>query len=127
MLRKYLVAALLALPLMACESHSPSKQDVGTSSGAILGGVVGREVGHGTGQTVATIGCATVGAFLGSKIGGKMDHNDQLKTAQALKTLKNGQSMSWRNPDAGQRYTVMPTRTYEGAACREADGTWRTS
>jgi surface antigen len=98
----------------------------------------------------ATIGGAALGAFLGSKIGATMDRKDQLQTAQALETLKNGQSTSWRNPDTGQRYTVMPTRTYEGAsgpcrefstvaeinghrelvsgtACRQADGTWRTA
>ena len=150
MFRKHLVAALLALPLVACQSYSPSEQDVGMATGAILGGAVGHQIGHGTGQTVATVGGAAPGAFLGSKIGARMDRNDQLKTAQALETLKNGQSTSWRNPDTGQRYTVMPNRTYEGVsgpcrefstvaeingyrelkggtACRQADGTWRTA
>ena len=120
------------------------------ATGAILGGVVGHQIGGGTGRTVATIGGAAVGAFLGSKIGARMDGNDHLKTAQALETSKNGRATSWRNPDTGQRYTVMPNRTYEGAsgpcrefstvaeinghrelvsgtACRQADGTWRTA
>ena len=150
MLRKYLIAALLALPLVACESYSPSKQDIGMATGAILGAVVGHQIGHGTGRTIATIGGAALGAFLGSKIGATMDRKDQLQTAQALETLKNNQATSWRNPDTSQRYTVMPTRTYEGAsgpcrqfstvaeinghrelvsgtACRQADGTWRTA
>ncbi len=54
MRRKYLIAALLALTLVACKSYSPSKQDMGMATGAILGGVVGHQIGHGTGQTVAT-------------------------------------------------------------------------
>ncbi|MGZ9067652.1 MAG: RT0821/Lpp0805 family surface protein [Burkholderiales bacterium] len=150
MRRKYLIAALLALTLVACESYSPSKQDIGMETGAILGGVVGHQIGHGAGQTVATIGGAALGAFFGSKIGAKMDRNDQLKTAQALETSKNSEPTSWRNPDTGQRYTVTPTRTYEGpsgpcrefstvadinsqrelvhgTACRQADGTWKTT
>ena len=120
------------------------------ATGAVLGGMLGHQVGRGSGQAAATVGGAALGAFLGSKIGARMDHNDQLKTAQALETLKNGQSTSWRDPDTDQRYTVMPTQTYEGAsgpcrefstvaeinghrelvsgtACRQADGTWRTA
>jgi surface antigen len=125
-------------------------KDIGMATGAVLGGVLGHQVGRGSGQAAATVGGAALGAFLGSKIGARMDHNDQLKTAQALETLKNGQSSSWRDPDTDQRYTVMPTQTYErasgpcrefstvaktnghrelvsGTACRQADGTWRTA
>ena len=120
------------------------------ATGAILGAVVGPQVGQGSPQAVATIGGVARGAFLGSKIGARMDRNDQLKTAHALENLDNGQSTSWRNPDTGQRYTVMPTRTYDGAygpcrrfstvaeinrqrelvggtACRQADGSWQTA
>jgi surface antigen len=150
-MRKHFAAALLALPFLgACESYSLSKQDVGMATGAILGGVVGHQIGSGSGQTVATIGGAALGAFLGSRIGGRMDRNDQLKTAQALETLKNGDARTWRNPDTGQRYWVMPTRTHEsasgpcrefatvteidghrefvhGTACKQPDGAWKTA
>ena len=103
MMRKYLTAALLVLPLLAaCESYSPSKQDVGMAAGAVVGGVLGHQIGHGSGQTVATIGGAALGAFLGSHVGARMDRSDQLETAQALETSKNGQAKSWRNPDSGQ-------------------------
>lgn len=152
MVRKYLIAALLVLPLLAaCESYSPSKQDIGIAAGAVLGGVIGHQIGHGSGQNVSTIAGAALGAFLGSRVGARMDRNDQLKTAEALETTKNGQAKSWRNPNSGQYYSVMPTRTYEGAsgpcrnfttvtefddghrelvngtACRQPDGTWRAS
>ena len=150
---KKLIAAALALALLGgCESmEPPSKEHIGMATGAILGGVIGHQIGHGTGQTVATIGGAALGAFLGSRVGARMDRNDQLNTAHALETSKNGQSTTWRNPDTRHRYTVTPTRTYESAsgpcrefstiahfddghhdivhgnACRQPDGSWRTS
>jgi surface antigen len=126
----------------------PRKEDIGMAAGAILGGVLGHQIGSGTGRTVATVGGVALGAFLGSRVGARMDRNDQLKTAHALETSRNGEASSWRNPDTGQHYTMMPTRTYEGAsgpcrefttvteidghrevvrgvACRQADGTWK--
>ncbi len=94
-MRKQLIAALLAMPLLvACESYSPSKQDIGMATGAVLGGVLGHQVGSGGGQTVATIAGAGLGAFLGSRIGAKMDRNDQLKTAEALETSCDGRALA---------------------------------
>ncbi|HEU0199637.1 MAG TPA: RT0821/Lpp0805 family surface protein [Burkholderiaceae bacterium] len=118
------------------------------ATGAILGGVLGHQIGKGTGQTVATIGGAALGALAGSRIGKKMDQADQLETAQALEKSPDGQATAWRNPNTGQSYKVKPTRTYNGAsgpcrdfttvaeidgkqevvhgkACRQPDGTWR--
>ena len=144
------IALVLAL-LGGCESmEPPSKQEIGMATGVIVGGVLGHQIGHGTGQTIATIGGAALGGFLGSRIGGSMDRNDQLKTAHALETSNTGHPTTWRNPDTGQRYTVTPTRTRDGAsgpcrdfttvteiessrqqvqgtACRQPDGTWKAS
>lgn len=150
MICKPLVAALLALPLLtACETYEPSKQDIGMATGAILGGVLGHQIGGGSGRTVATIGGAALGGFFGSRIGRNMDRNDQLKTAEALEKSRDGQAATWRNADNGQQYAVTPTKTYQGAsghcrdfttvteiegrqevvhgmACRQPDGTWKT-
>ncbi|MGZ5094546.1 MAG: RT0821/Lpp0805 family surface protein [Burkholderiales bacterium] len=148
--KKVIGVALVLAVLSGCESiEAPSKQNIGMATGAILGGVVGHQIGHGAGQTVATIGGAALGAFVGGRVGARMDRNDQLTTAQALETSKNGQATTWRNPDTRDRYTVTPTRTYESAsgpcrefttlvsfddgrrelvhgnACRHADGTWK--
>ena len=151
MMRKYLIAVSLVLPLLAaCESYSPSKQDIGMAAGAVLGGVLGHQIGHGSGQTVATIGGAALGAFFGSHIGRKMDREDQLKTSAALERSPDGRFTAWRNPNNGLIYSVRPTRTYdgptgpcrdftavtdidgreevvEGTACRQPDGSWRGS
>jgi surface antigen len=144
------LALVLAL-LGGCESmEPPSKQNIGLATGAILGGVLGHQIGSGSGQTIATIGGAALGGFVGSRVGASMDRNDQLKTAQALETSSTGHPTTWRNPDTGQHYTVTPTRTREsasgpcrdfttvteidgtrqhvqGTACRQPDGTWKAS
>ena len=152
--RKHLLAALIAALfapslLSACDTP-PSKQDIGMATGAIVGGVIGHQIGGGSGQTVATIGGAALGGFVGSSIGRNMDRNDQVKTAEALERSRDGQSTTWRNADNGQQYSVTPTKTYQGAsghcrdfttrteidgrqevvqgtACRQADGTWKAS
>jgi len=151
MICKPLIAALIALPLLnAGEPYVPSKQDVGMATGAILGGVLGHQIGSGTGRTVATIGGAALGGFIGSRVGRNMDRNDQLKTAEALEKSRDGQAATWRNADNGQQYSVTPTKTYQGAsghcrdfttiteiegrqeavhgtACKQPDGTWKTA
>lgn len=147
---KYLIAvSVAALMLGACESN-PSKQDVGMVSGAVLGGVIGHQIGGGSGKALATIGGAALGGFIGSRIGRKMDEDDQRKATQALETSPDERATSWRNPNTGQSYSVTPKRTHEradgpcrdfdttteidgrketvhGTACRQADGTWKTS
>lgn len=138
-----MTAALLA----GCESP-PSKRDTGMVIGGIIGGVIGQEMGRGEGRTAATIIGTLAGAAVGGTIGRQMDEQDRLKTAHALETVRTGVPSQWVNPDTGGRYTVVPTRTYEGqtgpcreytvdaviggkaervhgTACRLADGSWR--
>lgn len=62
--------ALLALVLSGCNSN-PSRQEIGTVSGAVVGGIVGSAV---TGRTgVGTVGGAAAGAYVGNKIGRELD------------------------------------------------------
>ena len=140
-------AAIIALP--GCETP-PTKEQKGTVAGAVVGGVVGSTIGGGTGRTVAIVAGTIAGAVIGGKIGQKMDEADRLKAAQALESTPTGQATTWKNPDSGAEYTMTPTRTYEtgtgpcrdftvnakidgkpekvqGSACRQADGTWKTT
>jgi len=149
MSRKYLIAVSLAALLVGCESN-PSKEDIGMVSGALVGGILGHQVGRGSGRTLATIGGAALGGFAGSRIGRSMDREDQRKSAQTLETSPDQRASSWRNPNTGRSYSVTPKRTYEGpdgpcrdfetttdiddrketvsgTACRQADGIWKTS
>jgi surface antigen len=146
--RVIIIGALAAaLALTACESP-PTQQQAGTVVGGVLGGVLGSQVGRGSGRTAATVIGTLIGASIGGAVGRSMDDNDRRKTAQALETVRTGQSSTWTNPDSGASYTVTPTRTRTtakgpcreyttraviggktetvyGQACRQADGSWR--
>ena len=118
--------------------------------GGLLGGILGAQVGEGSGQTAATIIGTVIGAAIGGSVGRSMDDRDRMKTALTLENVETGVPAQWRNPDTGNMYTVVPTRTYEstggpcreyrlnavvdgktdqvyGTACRQPDGTWRTA
>jgi surface antigen len=79
-----------------------------------------------------------------------MDDQDRMKVAHSLESVRTGVPSQWRNPDTGNQYSVVPTRTYEseglpcreytvdgaiggkkekvyGTACRQPDGSWQAS
>src|SRR6516225_10158712 len=100
--------AMLLFPgamLSACEAQS-TKQGAGTVVGAILGGVLGHQIGSGSGQTAATIGGVILGGVAGNAIGKHMDEEDCRRMAQALNNNAAGQSSSWTNTTSGASYTV---------------------
>jgi len=146
--RKHLAVPITLLVLAGCGSNPPSKENVGMVSGAVIGGVLGNQVGHGAGRAIATIGGAALGGFVGNRIGRNMDEEDQRKASQALEASPDNRASTWKNPNTGQSYSVTPKRTYEGAsgpcrdfesttdidgrketvhgtACRQEDGTWK--
>jgi len=110
--------ALLALSLGACSGMST--RDTNTATGAAIGGAVGRS----------------------------MTDTDRLKAAHTLESVRSGVPARWVNPDTGNSYVVVPTRTFDqagapcrdytidatiggakekvvGTACRQPDGSWR--
>ena len=116
--------------------------------GGVLGGLIGSQVGGGHGNTAAIIAGTLVGAAIGGSVGRSMDATDRAKTAGTLETVRTGVPSTWSNPDTGNQYTVVPTRTYEtaqgpcreytvdaivggkkekvyGTACRQPDGSWK--
>jgi surface antigen len=141
------ITGFLTLSLLGCAGVS--HQDVGVATGAVLGGVLGSQVGGGAGQTAAIIGGSILGGMIGGAIGNSMDEVDQMKMTRALESNRTNQTSSWTNPDSGNRYSVVPKRTYTsrdgqpcreytttaiiggkkqeiyGTACRTADGCWR--
>lgn len=146
--RRVVPACVCALALVAGCETPPTQEQTGRVVGGVLGGVLGAQVGRGSGRTAATIVGTIVGAAIGGSIGRSMDDNDRRRTAEALETGRTGASSEWVNPDSGNRYTVVPTRTYGGAqgpcreytidavvggrpekiygtACRQPDGSWR--
>jgi surface antigen len=141
----------LTLSLTACQTPpggTIGREEGGMIIGGVLGGVLGSQVGHGSGRTAATILGTIAGAAIGGSVGRSMAETDRLKTAHALETVQTGVPARWVNPDNGNRYEMVPTRTFDqggqpcrdytidaiisgakqkvtGTACRQADGVWR--
>ena len=130
-----------------------NKTEVGTIGGAIAGGVIGNQIGGGSGRTVATIGGALLGGFLGNQVGRSLDNADRAMvnqtTQSALETSQPGQSLPWRNTNSGNYGSITPSNYYQnaegqycreytqtivvggktekgyGTACRQPDGSWQ--
>lgn len=141
------LALIASLVLSGCATPQRQEQ-TGMVVGGLLGGVLGSQVGHGSGQTAATIVGSIIGASIGGSVGRSMDDQDRQKTALALENVRTGVPTQWRNPDTGNQFAVVPTRTYEspqgpcreyivdaviggrkdkvhGTACRQPDGSWQ--
>lgn len=141
------MAAACALAIAACATQ-PTQEQAGMVIGGVIGGVLGAGLGEGRGQTAATIAGALLGGMIGGNVGRSMDEQDRMRTASTLEHVRTGVPAQWRNPDTGNAYAVVPTRTYDsaqgpcreytmdalvggrkeriyGTACRQPDGTWR--
>jgi len=110
---------LAGLFLGACETTSHGQE--GEIIGGVLGGVIGAQVGEGRGKSAAIILGTISGAMIGRHIGESMDDTDRMKTAMVLNDSRTDQRTTWVNPDTGNQFAVVPTRTYEdsGSPCRE--------
>lgn len=64
------IGSALALTLAAGCSGNPTKQEIGTVTGAVVGGLAGSAL---TGSTVGTVAGAGAGAFVGNRIGKELD------------------------------------------------------
>src|SRR5918994_7990095 len=127
MLRK-IAPALVALTLVAgCTTDGIGpKQGFGALGGAAAGGLLGSQVGGGTGKLVA-VGAGTIlGALLGSEIGSSLDRADQAYAGRAVEqayAAPIGQKIVWNNPESGNSGVIVPTRegrqANTNAYCRE--------
>ncbi len=153
-LRPVALLALMAMTIASgCASNSYySKQDIGTVSGALVGGAIGSGFGNGDGQVLATAIGALAGGAIGNAIGADLDEQDRREALnaeyQALEYTPSGKAVLWRNPSTGHYGRVVPSQTYDvgeqncrqythtvyiggeanilrGTACKERDGTWR--
>lgn len=141
-----------ALALSACETTGGQKQTVGTVGGAVAGGLLGAQVGSGSGRLIATGVGVLAGSLLGSEIGRSLDKADMTYAQQANQRAYNapiGETITWNNPESGNHGTVTPVRDgyatsgsycreYQqtvyvggqqesayGTACRQPDGSWK--
>ncbi len=151
--KSVIAVAMAASLLAACQTNSGPKETIGGLGGAVLGGLLGSQVGKGRGQLVAVGVGAVLGGVLGSSVGKSLDDTDKLmmeRTTQAsLEHVRSGETSQWSNPDSGHSGTVTPTETYQtsagkycreyqqtilvggeqevayGTACRQPDGSWK--
>lgn len=142
------MALAAAVAMTGCATYQGQQEQAGMVIGGVLGGVLGSQVGGGHGRTAAIIAGTLAGAAIGGAVGNSMDEVDRMKTAQTLETVRTGVPAQWRNPDTGNQYSVVPTRTYDsasgpcreytidavvggrpdkvyGTACRQPDGSWQ--
>ncbi len=148
---RILIAVIVSALLAGCGQNGMAKQDAGLAVGAVAGGILGNQVGKGSGRIAATAIGAVIGGIVGSEVGRSMDQQDRMLAQQAeFDALERGQSgvaRQWKNPDNGRYGEVVPSRPYKrnsvdcrdythkiyidnqpqamrGTACRNPDGTW---
>lgn len=133
--------------LVGCTNMT--KEDVGTVSGGVIGGLIGSQFGGGSGQILATGVGVLAGAMIGNSIGKNMDDTDRMRMCYAFEHNGSGVPAYWQNCRTGTSYTVIPTenvtirgnpycREYRstaiiggrkqqvyGTACRQQDGSWQ--
>lgn len=68
---KLMILLVAAMTVAGCNSN-PTRQEIGTVSGAVVGGIVGSSLTGGS--TVGTVGGAAVGGVIGNRIGREMEH-----------------------------------------------------
>jgi len=136
------------LALAGCQA---SNETIGQATGAIAGGVLGNQVGGGSGRVAATIVGALAGGVIGGSIGRGLDQRsrDAALAAEynALERGSAGQPVAWQGSN-GTYGQVVPQQPYQvgsqncrrythtiyidgtpqeasGTACRNPDGTWQ--
>lgn len=115
------VALAASLALSACNTVGPG-QAIGTGTGAVLGGLVGSQIGEGAGNVAATVGLAAVGALLGGAIGANIDDADRQRAAAAqLRAVSDGRTVNWRGEESDVYGSVEPGEVYASrrGRCRE--------
>lgn len=127
MLRHSFLAALaLTLLLPACQAETMgNKEGIGTLGGAAVGGLLGSNIGKGSGRLAATAAGVVLGGWLGNEIGASLDRADRMAIGNAetrAYTAPVGQQITWNNPQSGNSGTITPVRdgyANNGAYCRE--------
>ncbi len=120
-----------------------------TVAGAAAGGLLGAAAfGGSSAQWVGIVGGALIGSVVGNQIGKYMDRQDHVNMQNAIVHTPVGSQAQWTNKKSNVTYTVQPIKDYKsngrycreyqtkvlingklqkgyGRACREPDGSWK--
>jgi len=155
-LRTTAIAATAALSLAACQNPNGgiggmnTSETVGTLGGAVAGGLLGSRFGGGSGKLATTAIGTLLGAYAGQQLARHFSPADQNRASDAEeRAVANNQTITWNNPESGNRGTIQPVKTYQdnngqtcrdynhtvvidgktevarGTACRQPDGSWK--
>lgn len=108
-------------PKVVIRDGKCNREAVGAVLGGVVGGVIGNKVGQNNGNTeLGTVAGAIIGVVVGKRIGRDMDNRDAGCAAHALNEARDGQTVTWRNPESGMDFHLTPTETYrrDGVLCR---------
>ncbi|GGX89833.1 hypothetical protein GCM10007160_16540 [Litchfieldella qijiaojingensis] len=123
-LRMLSVILLSLFLLSGCQSLGPRGcEGVSTGIGAVIGGLLGSQVGSGSGRTASMVIGAGLGGLIGREIGTRFTCEDQQEMGAVLERADDGETESWRNPQTGNEFTMTPRDTFEqnGQQCRHFD------
>jgi surface antigen len=120
---KFKLIAFIAISsflLSSCATTGTGTK-VGAGLGVLAGAGACSKLGDGKAKLVAMVGCGLLGGILGAWIGSKWDETDKKEASSILNTSKDGDVMSWKNPDTDNKFkmTLLKTSTSAGQQCRE--------
>ena len=100
---------------------------VGTAAGAIVGGLLGNQIGGGSGKKIATVAGAVGGGLAGREVQKRIESGQTVATTQRqCQTVTDshqetvGYEVSWRYD--GQEHTTQLDQRPEGERVRVVDG-----
>ncbi len=101
--------------LTGCVSGQSDGQKVGTVVGVVGGALLGSQFGSGAGKIIGTLAGAAIGGYLGNKIGEMLDPKEKEavsnKSNEALSSARDGETVTWTNPDSGAEAKITPNNT----------------
>src|SRR3954464_964615 len=115
-MRNIITATMLTVILLSgCTTDGVgTKQGIGTLGGAAAGGLLGSQIGGGSGKLAATAAGPLLGACLGNEVGSSLDRADDVHRQRAVEqalVAKPNKQIVWSNPETGHRGAVTPTKT----------------
>ena len=113
-----LIAATLSSSFVLTGCGGVSNEQTHTIAGSVIGGVIGRQFGVGSGRDLMTVVGVVVGGMIGANMGRGLDQQDQRNVNQTLETAPNYQKVAWNNQNTNTQYEFTPVNG-AGQQCRD--------